>query len=701
MPTNEPGLLRRSQRWAMARIAGRDVAVDVVHLAREVVPPDAAALLACAESPMTAAELIRRHGGDSGRARQLIELLVSVGLLVDHDEPEAVDQFNRLVEVADTSRPRGASAAYGELHHIEDGVAPAPWRGPLRVLLVGGCVVQFARSAVQNRFRRAGYDSTVRTCWPGASANDLVARTHQDQPDLLVLMPYVETLLRGLWDMGHAATPRVRANRTRALVRVLSNLVNTVATAAEGRLVLMHNLSGPGLSGFGRFEYLHEWHLRETVNVVNRELDSVAQQHENVVIVDEDRLVREWGARHLFDDHLFPFAHHGGTPAPDIDVPHQTPLLSSVLAEEYYACFAAHTGVDRVKCLAVDLDNTLWPGVLADRDDDWSSADTTSSWLHRGIHQALRIVKQRGVLLASVSKGDPESTLAAWRRHTNPDLLTPDDFVAHYIGWGPKSASLRQLCHELQVAPESVAVLDDFHVEREEIRKFGPPVRVIDEPVSEFRRWLLTEPGLQVRTVTSEASTRTETTRAALTVAKMADSSDGTYGSLIRDLHVRVRVRPPRATELERVVELVTRTTQFTLGGSVPSQETLSEAIRRDEIRVLSVADDLVDYGIVGACVVTGDTVRAVAVSCRVLALDVGPVFLTAALFGRDHASFVAHYTRSERNSPAGDLLRRSGFHLVTEHGARSEWRRSGPVVAAELAAWPHELTLGGDEGMT
>lgn len=694
MPTVDRERLRRSRKWAVARLAGRDVAVDVVGLERHVLPERAAELLTFAESPVSAEDLVRRHGGDRAEAEKLVDLLVATGLLVDREETEADEQIERLIRVAEIPPPERASSAYGEIDHLEDSAVPAPWRGPLRVLLLGGCVVQFARAAVERRFRLGGYDATVRTSWPGASVHDLVDTIRREDPDVVVVMPYVETLLRGLWDLGYAATPRTRATRTRALARLLANLLATTAEAAGDRLVLMHNVSGPGLSAFGRFEYLHEWHLRDSVGFLNQELDRAARRHDNVVLVDEDRFVREWGARHLFDDHLFPFAHHGGTPSPDLDVPNQTPLLSSVLAEEYYASYAAHTAADRIKCLAVDLDNTLWPGVLADMDFDWSMADTTSSWLHRGIHQALRIVKQRGVLLASVSKGDADATLAAWRRLPSTDLLSPDDFVAHYIGWGPKSASLHQLCKELQVAPEAVAVLDDFHVEREEIRRFGPPVRVVDAPVSEFRRWLLTEPGLQVRTVTPEAANRTETTRAALTVARMADSADGDYGRLIRDLHVRVDVRPPRESELTRVAELVTRTTQFTLGEPPPGPDEFAEAASRDELRVLEVSDDLANYGIVGACVIGDGVVRALAVSCRVLALDVGPVFLTAALLGRPNETFVAHYTATERNSPAKDLLRRSGFQLVAEHGARSEWRRRGPVSAAELDAWPHEVSI-------
>lgn len=689
--------LVRPERWSLTRLGGRDLAIDAVALGRELLTPADAALLTYAAVPHPEDRLAARAATAGGDGRAAVARLRRAGLLVPAGADTSGADFARLVALADRPAPSAASLAYAEVPPALAAHLGPVGGEPIRLLLIGGCVLQFAASAVADAFKEAGYDPIVETCWPAATVAELRRQIEECRADVVVLMPYVATLLTTLWDSGPTLTASARRSATQALQRLLTRLLREAAAAAGDRVVLLHNLSGPGHTAYGRFEFLREQHLRDTITAVNRALDEQARDLHNVVLVDEDRLVRDWGARHLFDDDLFPFSHHGGHAEPMIEAPHQTPLLSRVLAAEYLACYLAHTGATRIKCLAVDLDDTLWPGVLADHRADWTSRDVTSTWMHLGLHQALKVARSRGVLLASVSKGDLDATLPAWRALDDSRLVTPDDFVMHAISWQPKSRAIADLCRRLRVAPSAVAVLDDSSIERAEIARFGPPVRIVDLPVSRFRGWILTEPGLETRMTTMEAATRTATTRAALTVADLADShADGDgYAALIADLDVRLRVAAPEPADLARVQELVTRTTQFTLGAPALTAVDLAAAVRAGGVRVLRVRDRLADYGLVGVFVRTGSTVTAFAVSCRVLALDVGPVFLLAALAatgprpgepmpGRVRAA----YRRTGRNGPAESVLRRAGFERVD--GAT--WERPATVDPAEFAPWPHRF---------
>ena len=108
-------------------------------------------------------------------------------------------------------------------------------------------------------------------------------------------------------------------------------------------------------------------------------------------------------------------------------------------------------GLDRKKCVIVDLDGVLWPGVLAETGSPfaWSpeiGGPNSYIGLYFGIHEALRTLRRRGILLACVSKNDEATVRALWR-YTQPyprhRLLTPDHFVVHADQLGRQGGQYR------------------------------------------------------------------------------------------------------------------------------------------------------------------------------------------------------------------------------------------------------------------
>jgi FkbH-like protein len=265
------------------------------------------------------------------------------------------------------------------------------------------------------------------------------------------------------------------------------------------------------------------------------------------------------------------------------------------------------------------------------------------------------------VLLATCSKGTEAATMRVWDAAPAGPLLRPDDFVLHRINWDAKSANIADICDRLGVAPEATLFLDDNPVERAEVRRHLPGVRVPELAVWQFREFLLTEPGLEAATATDESRQRTETTRAMLRRTELIEEGGADF---LRELDVVARVWRAEAADLPRAAELFNRTNQFTTTAWRTTEAELA-ALTGDgaELYLMAVTDRFAEYGTVGACLIAGSTVQALAVSCRVIGLDVGAGFLATCLGGRpDQAGVTGRIVRTGRNHAAQDVFLRAGF---------------------------------------
>ena len=134
------------------------------------------------------------------------------------------------------------------------------------------------------------------------------------------------------------------------------------------------------------------------------------------------------------------------------------------------------------KCLVLDLDNTLWGGVIGDDGlEGIQLSDDHPGVAYKSFQRAVLALRDRGILLAIASKNDPQPVEQAFREH--PEMLIRwEDLAARRIGWGPKSFALREIATELNLGADSLVFFDDDPVERAEVRLGAPEVRVIEVP---------------------------------------------------------------------------------------------------------------------------------------------------------------------------------------------------------------------------
>ena len=169
------------------------------------------------------------------------------------------------------------------------------------------------------------------------------------------------------------------------------------------------------------------------------------------------------------------------------------------MARAHVDALRSCSGIDRKKCVIVDLDGVLWPGVLAETGapfawDPEISGAFSYVGLYFGLHEALPALKRRGILLACVSKNDEATVRELWTypaHYPRERLLTPDDFVTWRVNWNDKVDNIRSIAEELGFALDTFLFIDDHPIERDRVRQRLPEVEVWGEDPFALRRRLL------------------------------------------------------------------------------------------------------------------------------------------------------------------------------------------------------------------
>lgn len=348
-----------------------------------------------------------------------------------------------------------------------------------------------------------------------------------------------------------------------------------------------------------------------------------------------------------------------------------------------------------IKALAVDLDETLIYGELADptfadRNPAWCpegeaprGEEERAFWMApRGLHEALRVAQARGQLLVLVSRNDPELLRRAFRRRPRSAapisgwlhdvLLDASDFVWIEAGFGPKSAAIRRAAAALGLGLEAFALLDDSPLERAEVRANAPEVRVLEGPVEGFREQLLSGEGL-VPIAGPAAALRAQSTAARAQVSAAEAAGEGAFLAFLAGLEVVLRLRPAEPSDRPRLDELLARSHQLRLTG----ENNLPELLHG--VWVWSVRDRLADHGLVGLAWFAGEgagqRLVELAMSCRVLPHRVAASALAA--LRALHPAAALRWADTGRNAASRGLIEESAagvaphVRLCVEAGAR------------------------------
>jgi FkbH-like protein len=639
---------------------------------------DADATLACVQE-LVAARLL--HAGSPASEERAMKAWLSQFFARDPDA--GLDDWVRA-----TPQQQDDYWALSVGRDIES-LQPLPHQ--LTAIVLGACDVQMETDVLRHEARRYGIDLTLLSTF-----EDDAALVQERRHDFVIV-----GALQARFDMLEAdatgAEPphRLYAEQARRLLGDLRRMTRAP--------ILIDNLPVPTCSPLGLADRGVESH-RERVRRANMALVELASELDDVFVVDVDAALSLAGKGGLLDDSLVSFAHlgalgwlaqrgeserravHGIFPPLE-----QLSALGSagpfaherLMAAEHLGVMLACLGIGRRKCVVVDLDDTLWPGVLAETGAPFAWAPEVSGQfsfvgLYFGLHEALKALARRGILLACASKNDEHVVRRLWRyppQYPVERLLTLDDFVTHRINWNEKADNIADIADELNLGLDSLVFIDDSAVERAKVQQYLPELLVLGENPFTTRLQLLTSPALQVPRITEEARQRAPMMRAQLARQRAARSAvDQAQFNASLELACDIR-RVESDHDLDRIHELVVRTNQFNTSGRRYRKQDLHALAQSvgGRIYAMSVKDRFADYGLVAACICEEHVIELVAMSCRVIGLGVENTllrFVVEELCTR-HGSVEGRLIATERNLPARNLFGHNGFSQLDD----TTWR--------------------------
>lgn len=468
-------------------------------------------------------------------------------------------------------------------------------------------------------------------------------------------------------------------------VALLRQLAVRFATESRGTLVL-NTLPFPRDLPAQLVDYRSRALLGAIWRDANAALLRLTDDLPSVVVLDLDPLIAEGLA--VKDPRLDVYAKL-----------HLSPDLLVRYAREI-GHLARHVAGRTKKCLVLDLDNTVWGGILGEDGQDGIEVD--GSYRGEAFRAFQRVAKQiasQGVLLAAVSKNDQESVDAVLREHPTM-TLREEDFVRVVANWRPKSENLVELAEALNLGVDSFVFVDDSSYECGLVRRNVPGVVVVqvsEEPADHVGR-LLADGWFDVLTVTTEDRHRVSKYRDELVRRDFLDSFDS-IESYLAELGVTVTLVAATESDVARVSQLSLRTNQFNLTTRRLQPADVRELIDDPKSLLLTIraSDRFGDNGLVGAIFARWDAdalhIDNFVLSCRVFSRGIEQAGLSAVL-RHAHASGAravhGTYRPTARNHAVKDFYPRYGFLPVSDSDGSSTFRHD----LADIIAIPEHLDM-------
>jgi FkbH-like protein len=466
-----------------------------------------------------------------------------------------------------------------------------------------------------------------------------------------------------------AATPSEREHLPQAYLDEILALADTLT--GRGIPVVLNNFPLPVERMFGNYGLLTAQSLYGSVMRFNALLAEAVAHRTDCLLNDVLYIASRVGSLDFFDERLWQASKY---PCANQHLPELTRSIARMIA--------ARKG--RVtKVLVLDLDNTLWGGVIGD--DGLNGIALGGDAYGEAFQQFQRYIlslRDRGYVLAVCSKNDEANALEAFRSH--PEMIIKESDISVFVAnWNDKASNIEYIARVLGLGLDSFVFLDDSPFERALVKTALPAVAVpeLPEDVAEYCLALEASGLLEGTGFTKEDATRNAKYReeAQRTTEQM---KFGNIEEYLASLDMRIDCGPFRPDDLPRIAQLIQRSNQFNFRTQRLTQADCEASSNAGEVTAAArLTDKFGDYGLIAViiCETAGCDlfVKEFVMSCRVLKRGVEQ-YLVNYLFDqcrqRGLVGIRGQYIASPKNTMVKDFYPGFGFECVSRDDRQSEW---------------------------
>ncbi|MQA28697.1 MAG: HAD-IIIC family phosphatase [Luteitalea sp.] len=461
------------------------------------------------------------------------------------------------------------------------------------------------------------------------------------------------------------------------IVAVVNQTVSRLEAfrSRSGAAIVVHSFTLPAHPLLGIAEIGATGSQTAAIRDLNGRLGQALKDLPGAHLLDCDRAAATVGYRSWYDDKLWHLA--------------RAPLSAAALTElaRVQAAFVQAILGRQARCLVLDLDGTLWGGVVGEVGmPGIQLGDRFPGTAYQEFQHLLLALHGRGVLLAINSKNNPEDVAPVFEAHPHT-VLRWEHFAARRINWCDKPQNMREIAAELNIGLDALAFFDDNPAERALMRQALPEVRTLEVPQDPIGyAQTLSRSRMFDRLNISDEDRRRGSMYQAQQARRVLQTSTTSLESFLESLEMRAEIEAASPKTLPRVLDLVQKTNQFNLTTRRHTASDLARMAGDPEwgVYALRLGDRFGDQGIVGVAIVrlqaTAAQLDTLLLSCRVIGRNVETAFL-AFLAGwarsRGALTFEGTFIPTAKNAPASDFFSRHAFSRVRSETDAVGWRLS------------------------
>ncbi|HET7314095.1 HAD-IIIC family phosphatase [Salinisphaera sp.] len=504
-----------------------------------------------------------------------------------------------------------------------------------------------------------GYNQHVQAVLDPGSA------LHAYAPDAIVISLFLRALAPSLVSGGAALSAEMRKTEAQRVLEHVEQWVEAAKTNTQAALMVC-NFPRHSVTGLGLADLRSPVSSAALIGWLNDNLAAAYRDDPRVHVLDVDRAIANAGRQASWNPRMYHLA----------KIAWDGPGLQAAAQTIARALCALVTPAK--KCLVLDLDNTLWGGVVGEDGIGGLKIETGDpvGEAFQEFQRVLLDIKARGVLLALVSKNNPEDVDEAFSTIDMP--LSRADFAAWRVNWEHKPLNIESIAAELNIGVDSIVFVDDNPAECELVRQTLPEVEVIGLPrdPADYAELLQQSWSFDKLTLTEEDTRKTEQyLENAARTENLRTATD--LSAYLENLGTSVEIGAAASKDLARLHQLFSKTNQFNLTTKRYTLVELKQFAESEEwlFEWIRVKDNFGDLGLVGAYLVNlsdkTPEIDSFILSCRALGREIETAAanrIKQKVFNSGAEALFARFAPTAKNRPAESFYESQGFDVIAEN---------------------------------
>ena len=488
---------------------------------------------------------------------------------------------------------------------------------------------------------------------------DTESQYYKFSPDVTFLLIDIRNFLGENFHFPYDMSDDQRKSLVNEKINHLENIIKNFEKNLNTKLIIA-NFNIPSYSPNGIIETKSNFGFHEMIEEINKSLRDISKKQNSVYVYDFNQFISKHGEKNVFDYRQF----HLG----DIQIALN---FLPYFAYDLMGYIKPISGTNR-KCIVLDLDNTLWGGIVGeDGFDGIELGHSANGKAFVDFQKELLSMWNQGIILAINSKNNLDDAMKVIKEHPNM-ILKEKNFASVKINWNDKAQNLKQISDEINIGLNSIVFFDDDKLNRERIKQEFPEVLTIELPddPSQFLPILKDLNDFNVLQRTKEDVERGQM-YAQQRERNEFEKSISNLDDFLDQLDIQVKMKKSNEFLIPRISQLTLKTNQFNLTTKRYQEEEIRNFTNNGDFIVgcAQVIDKFGDNGITGVYIINKQdklwNIDTFLLSCRIMGRGVENGILSQILIDAKkngveeiHANFIP----TQKNKPAENFLSDSGF---------------------------------------